>query len=223
MKNFGLIPNWPAPKNITALTTLRSTSNEYLDSLPAKPAWLKQVHGTNFVCAENLTVELPEADASISFKPKTVCVVRTADCLPILICDVKGTQVAAIHAGWRGLAAGIITQTTEQLMAVPADLLVWLGPAIGPQAFEVGPDVIDIFLAHGWETNHIKQAFKPKAEANKFLADLYYLARVALQQQGILHNNIYGGEWCTYSDPERFYSYRRSADTGRMASLIWFE
>lgn len=223
MKKISLIPNWPAPVNIKSLTTLRNTPENYLDILPAAPSWLKQVHGTKVVCTDNLINTLPEADASIAFKPNTICVVRTADCLPILICDTAGTQVAAIHAGWRGLAAGIIAETNQQLTAPGSDRLAWLGPAIGPQSFEVGLDVIDSFLAHGWDSSHIKQAFKPQAKPDKFLADLYYLARVALQQQGILADNIFGGEWCTYSDPDNFYSYRRSVDTGRMASLIWLE
>ena len=212
-----------APANVKALTTLRNTSENYLDLLPAKPAWLKQVHGTKVVCAENLTQELPEADAAISFAANNICVVRTADCLPILVCDTKGTQVAAIHAGWRGLAAGIIAATNHLLTAPVAERLVWLGPAIGPQVFEVGQDVLDSFLGNGWESRHIQQAFMPKQEPQKFLGDLYYLARIALQQLGFLDKNIYGGEYCTYSDPARFYSYRRSADSGRMASLIWCE
>jgi len=219
-----LIPGWPAPANVHAFTTLKTSNPDYTEQLPAKPTWLKQVHGTKVVCADNLRVELPEADASIAFQAGTVCVVRTADCLPLLICDTRGTQVAAIHAGWRGLAAGIIAETCKLLSAPPDQCLVWLGPAIGAQAFEVGPDVLESFLNYGWAEEHIQNAFKPREGViNKWLGDLAQLARLSLQQHGILSNNIYGGEWCTYSDPARFDSYRRSADTNRMSSLIYLK
>lgn len=219
-----LIPNWPAPANVHAFTTLKTSNPDYIKQLPAKPAWLKQVHGTKVVCADNLTVELPEADASVAFKADTVCVVRTADCVPLLICDTSGTQVAAIHAGWRGLAAGIITETCKMLSAPAEQYLVWIGPAIGAQAFEVGPDVLESFLNYGWPKDQIQNAFKAKTDiANKWLGDLIQLTRLSLQQHGILSNHIYGGEWCTYSDPVRFDSYRRSADTNRMSSLIYLK
>lgn len=217
-----LKPNWPAPANVHAFTTLRTTPETYLDSLPNNPSWLKQIHGITVQCIDNMSQSLPEADAAIAFKPNQICVVRTADCLPVLICDMAGTQVAAIHAGWRSLSAGIIHQTCAQLTSTPAKCLAWLGPAIGPQSFEVGRDVLDNFVSNGWESAIIQQAFTPKPQTNdKWLANLYQLARFTLQKQGFAAENIYGGDWCTYSNPEQFYSYRRSADTGRMASLIW--
>lgn len=216
-----LTPDWPAPENVCALTTLRATNLKNL-TLPNNPAWLKQVHGTNVVNAAELNNTIPEADASVAFKANIICAIRTADCLPLLICDQAGTQVAAIHAGWRGLAAGIIAKTCQQLTAPLSQCLVWFGPAIGANAFEVGPDVLENFAALGWGQRHIEAAFKSYGDS-KWLGDLNYLARVTLQQQGILDSNVYGGEWCTVSDPQRFYSYRRSADTGRMASLIWIK
>lgn len=216
-----LTPSWPAPKNIMACTTLRGTALTQI-ALPAEPSWLKQVHGKIVVCVDQLTIELPEADASVAFTANKVCAIRTADCLPILICDKAGTQVAAIHAGWRGLAAGIIATTCKQLTSAMSDCLVWLGPAIGPNAFEVGQEVVDAFIGYGWDSKQIALGFTPQPHA-KWFANLYYLARIALQQQGVLASNIYGGEWCTFSDPQRFYSYRRSADLGRMVSLIWMK
>lgn len=225
MKFSFISPNWPAPKNIRALTTLRNATTDYINTLPVVPKWLKQVHGTAVICVEESNIELPEADAAVSFVPHQACVVRTADCLPILLCDINGTQVAAIHAGWRGLSAGIIARTCEQLPALASKLLVWLGPAIGPAMFEVGTEVRDNFLQHGWGLRQINMAFKPVfvAGEQKYLADLYCLASLNLQDQGILSEHIFGGQYCTYSDPQRFYSYRRSKDTGRMSSLIWLE
>ncbi len=218
-----LIPNWPAPSNVFALTTLRETNLENL-SLPNHPAWIKQVHGTTVVNAASVynTITPTEADAAVAFKANIVCAIRTADCLPLLICDQAGTQIAAIHAGWRGLAAGIIAKTCQQLTAPLSQCLVWLGPAIGSNAFEVGKDVIESFAAHGWGQRYINMAFRPYGDS-KWLGDLNYLARFTLQQHGVLDCNIYGGEWCTVSDPQRFYSYRRSADSGRMVSLIWIK
>ncbi len=216
-----LTPNWPAPSNVVALTTLRDTQLENLN-LPNQPVWIKQVHGNNVVNAVQVVDATIEADALFTSQHNTICAIRTADCLPLLICDQAGTQVAAIHAGWRGLAAGIIAKTCQQLTVPLPQCLVWLGPAIGANAFEVGKDVLDGFAAHGWGWEHINAAFKPHGE-QKWLGDLNYLARATLQQQGVLNSNIYGGEFCTVSDPQRFYSYRRSADTGRMISLIWIK
>lgn len=217
-----LKPDWPAPDNVHAFTTTRTTPDTYIYSLPTEPVWLKQVHGTHVQDIDITTPTVPEADASISFKPNTVCAIRTADCLPVLLCDTAGTQVAAIHAGWRGLSAGILQTTCAKLTAAPSNCLAWLGPAIGSQSFEVGRDVLNNFLDNGWELPVINSAFQLKPQTNdKWLANLYQLARHALQQHGFAAENIYGGEWCTYSDPERFYSYRRSKDTGRMVSLIW--
>lgn len=218
-----ITPDWPAPDNITALTTLRSTIITEL-WLPHTLVLPKQVHGTTVANAAALQHEVTEADAVFTTQRNTICAIRTADCLPLLLCDKAGTQVAAIHAGWRGLAAGIIANTCQQFAEPLDQLLVWLGPAIGAKSFEVGADVLAGFAAHGWSHMDIMTAFQPIATStNKWLGDLYHLARVTLQQQGVLNCNIYGGDYCTYTDPQRFFSYRRSADAGRMVSLIWIK
>ena len=158
-----------------------------------------------------------EADAVVAFGPGAVCAVLTADCLPLLLTDRAGTRVAAVHAGWRGLAAGIIEAAVARLAAPPSDLLAWLGPAIGATAFEVGGEVRARFIAADAQA---AVAFKPLG-GDKWLADLYHLARLRLAALGV--GGVWGGEHCTYQDPERFYSYRRDGVTGRMASLIWLE
>lgn len=217
-----LIPNWPAPKNIVAYTTLRDANLEQL-SLPTTPVWLNQIHSNIVVKAEQNLNNKPCADAAITTKPNTICAIRTADCLPILICDKNGTEIAAIHAGWRGLAAGIISATCKQFSSAMQDCLVWLGPAIGPSAFEVGLDVLEAFVSCGWSKAHIEQGFVSQPK-QKWLGNLYHLAKISLQELGIRADNIYGGEWCTFSDPQRFYSYRRSSsEVGRMVSLIWIK
>ncbi len=184
--------------------------------LPGEPFWLKQVHGTLAVNAAN-SAEIVEADASYARQVDVVCAVMTADCLPVLLCDRAGTVVAAVHAGWRGLCAGVIEATIGQ-MAVPSEnLLAWLGPAIGPRAFEVGDEVRAAFLAAdaGAQTAFVANG------AGKWLADLYVLARRRLNAIGL--TNIHGGDHCTYSDASRFFSFRRDGVTGRMASLIWLD
>jgi YfiH family protein len=227
--NF-LTPNWPAPANIKAYTTTRlgwgepgcrAWMPEAADKLvtvlqlPDKPIWLKQHHGTKVVEAVPAQCGM-EADASFSYTANQICLVETADCLPILICNRQGTYVSAIHAGWRGLANGII-EASLQALAQPADeLLIWLGPAIGPSKFEVGRDVYDAFVS---KQAAAANAFKPKSE-EKWLANLYELARLRLQLQGI--TAIYGGEHCTFTQQDLFYSYRRDGgSTGRMASVIF--
>jgi len=181
--------------------------------LPSAPYWLQQVHGCEVVNAGN-TMKVATCDASVAFEPGVVCAVLTADCLPILLCSLNGDRVAAVHAGWRGLAAGVIEQTVESLGHDACDLLAWLGPAIGPHAFEVGVDVYDAF------TSHDKQAADAFTLHNdRWHADLYLLARQRLSGLGV--HTVSGGEFCTYSQSERFFSYRRSGVTGRMASLIW--
>jgi YfiH family protein len=215
-----LIPEWPAPKNIVAFTTLRNTQISNL-KLPSEPVFINQVHGAEVVQADLVSDPQTKADASFTSSPNIICVVKTADCLPILICDQAGAQVAAIHAGWRSLASGIIANTCAQFKAPKRDLLVWLGPSIGPDTFEVGKDVLDSFAQYGWQDPHLKSSFVA-SKPGKWLGNLCNLARITLQEQGIPAENIYGGDWCTYSDPARFYSYRRSpADLGRMLSLIW--
>ncbi len=217
-----ILPTWPAPKNIRAYTTLRNVELRDLE-LPADPLWIKQVHGNAVIVAEEAqgAPAMPEADGVVSFLPNTVCMVRTADCLPVFICDQQGTQVAVVHCGWRSLAANILAQALKRFTAPLDECLVWLGPAIGPQAFEVGMDVLESFKAHAWTESQLQLGFKPGLAPEKRFGDLYTLARLTLQGIGVMAENIYGGEWCTYSDPARFYSYRRSKDAGRMFNLIW--
>lgn len=221
MQEKFLTPNWPAPRNIRALTTLRAIELKDLN-LPTEPVWIKQVHGNVVVRVDQTlaTPTVPEADAAVTFTPHTICMVRTADCLPVFICDQQGTQVAVVHCGWRSLANNILQHTVKQFTAPLDECLVWLGPAIGPEAFEVGEDVLNAFKGYGWQADHITAGFKPYTPG-KWLGNLYALARNTLQQLGVQADKIYGGEWCTYSDPQRFYSYRRSKDAGRMFNLIW--
>jgi YfiH family protein len=239
-----LIPDWPAPANVCARQTLRSggvsqapwqafnlgdhvgddpahvLANRALlrAALPAEPLWLKQEHGIVAVDAAfsgNLVAEVPTADAAFSRQVGQVCAVMTADCLPVLFCDRAGTVVAAAHAGWRGLLAGVLEETINNMAVPPANLLAWLGPAIGPDRFEVGAEVQAAFVAQNPLASAAFRAHTP----GKFLADIYVLARLRLQQAGV--SVVSGGGFCTVSDAERFFSYRRDGVTGRMASLIW--
>ena len=238
-----ITPDWPAPEGIAACTTTRiggysggswSSFNladhvgddlsivgqnramlNTILGLPSEPAWLKQVHGCD-VCVVDHEMKTPESDASICLRPGKVCAVLTADCLPLLLCDEQGTVVSAVHAGWRGLAAGVIEQTVSTLSAYSRDFMAWMGPAIGPAAFEVGEDVYDAFTHYD---PLAKAAFTRYQD--RWLCDMYLLARQRLQNAGI--NRIYGGGFCTFTDERRFYSYRRDGTTGRMASLIWIK
>jgi YfiH family protein len=239
---YCIVPDWPAPKNVKALQTTRrgGVSLPPYDSLnlgdhvgdqsllvarnrqqfsavfSSEPVWLKQVHGINVINAAHAEC-VPTADASFSRQAEAVCVVMTADCLPILLCDQEGAVVAAAHAGWRGLCDGVIEATVAS-MKVPGEyLMAWLGPAISQAAFEVGDEVRAAFMAHDPQA---KLAFSPTAEG-KWLADIYWLACQRLQALGI--SQIYGGSLCTYRDQDRFFSYRRDGVTGRMASFIWLE
>ncbi|QZX84132.1 peptidoglycan editing factor PgeF [Metapseudomonas otitidis] len=234
-----LTPDWPAPARVRACVTTRADGvslppydsfnlGDHVDDDPAavasnrlkltttlgcQPAWLSQVHGIRVVEADPTRVEA--ADASWSQTPGIASLVMTADCLPALFCNRDGTRVAAAHAGWRGLVNGVLEATLDAL-ATPSDqILVWLGPAIGPDAFEVGPEVRDAFTAQHAEAD---AAFRPSANAGRYLADIYALARIRLAARGI--TAVYGGGFCTVSDP-RFYSYRRASRTGRFASLVW--
>jgi len=241
-RNHLLVPDWPLPDNVRALQTLRGggCSSVPWDSfnlgdhvgdqpasvaanrailrsyLPADPLWLTQVHGIVAVDA-SLAPNLVAADAAYVRQPGKVCAVMTADCLPVLFCDQAGTVVAAAHAGWRGLLAGVLEETVRSMAVPPAELLVWLGPAIGPKCFEVGDEVRAAFVA---QTAEAEPAFLARGDG-KWLADIYRLARLRLATLGI--TAISGGSWCTVSDAERFFSYRRDGVTGRMASLIWLE
>ncbi len=239
-----IIPDWPAPSRVRAFSTTRTggVSRPPYDTfnlaghvgddpasvaanrarlrealaLPASPAWLRQVHGTGVVDAAACGSEA-EADGAFAAAAGIVCAVLTADCLPVLLCDRKGTAVAALHAGWRGLSAGVLEAGVRALGASPGELLAWLGPAIGPDVFEVGDEVREVFVAHDPDA---RAAFRP-SPAGRWLADLYALARQRLAAAGV--TAVYGGGWCTCNDAERFYSFRRDRDTGRMASLVWLE
>lgn len=183
------------------------------------PQWLNQVHGITVVEAEadaaRREAHLPDADAVTTTQSQLPCVVMTADCLPVFFCDRRGTRVAVAHAGWRGLCDGVLEATLQQFPD-PADVLAWLGPAIGPDAFEVGPEVRTAFLARQPEAT---ACFRPSPNAGRYLADIYGLARLRLQAAGV--TAIFGGGFCTVRDKERFFSYRRDGRTGRMAALIW--
>ena len=185
--------------------------------LPAEPVWLTQVHGTVVRDAADAGGPL-QADASVADRPGVVCAMMTADCLPVLFCDTAGSVVGAAHAGWRGLVGGVLENTVAAMRERGAgDIMAWLGPAIGPQRFEVGGDVLDAFMACDAQS---KAAFTPIAGRDgKYLADIYQLARFRLQQVGV--DQITGGDHCTVIEAGSFYSYRRDQLTGRMASLIW--
>jgi YfiH family protein len=237
-----IFPDWPAPANVRAVVTSRAggVSKKPYDTFnlaahvgddpaavranrarlrealkpPAEPAWLRQVHGVNVIDAAQAHGE-PEADGAFAARPGVVCAVLTADCLPVLLCDRAGTRVAALHAGWRGLASGVIEQGVRALAVGGGELLAWLGPAIGREEFEVGAEVRAAFVAHDPAA---ERAFRPRADG-KYLADSVQLARQRLMAVGVA--DVYGGGFCTVRDSERFYSYRRDGRTGRMASLIW--
>lgn len=187
--------------------------------LPAEPIWLSQVHGNRVIDAA-ATGGVPEADASFSTMPGVVCAIQTADCLPVLFCDAGGTAVGAAHAGWRGLAGGVLENTVKAMRdAGASDILAWLGPAIGPRCFEVGQDVLDAFAG---KDEAMTSAFKPiAASPGKYLADIYGLARQTLERVGV--TRVSGGGLCTMTEQQRFYSFRRDKVTGRMASLIWLK
>lgn len=232
-------PNWPAPTSVKAVQTTRLggvSQNQYAslnlgthvkdkplyvaqnrqllsNLVPSEPVWLNQVHGTQVVDAASASC-VPEADASFTHRQQTVCAVMTADCLPILLCNTSGTVVAAVHAGWRGLCDGVIEATVKAMGAECANLMAWLGPAIGPDAFEVGDEVRKQFIAHDADA---EAAFKSKQD--KWLGNLYLLAKQRLEALGV--QGVYGEPLCTYSTPEQFFSYRRDGETGRMATMIW--
>ncbi len=237
-----IVPDWPAPKNVRSLQTTRrggvsvapydsfnlgdhagdapqavAHNRQLLASLmPSEPIWLQQVHGTVVADADNAGC-LTQADAAVARHRGSVCVVMTADCLPVLLCDEAGTVVGAAHAGWKGLAAGVIEATVQSMDVVPQKLLAWLGPAISQRAFEVGDDVKELFVAQNPQAS---AAFLPGTKG-KWMADLYLLVQQRLQASGV--SRIYGGEYCTHSDPARFFSYRRDGVTGRMGTFIWLE
>lgn len=204
--------DWPAPANITAGTTLRESR---VDALPVggTPCWLSQVHGADIVEA-NVYAVPPKADGSFSRKPDQVCVVRTADCLPVLLCSDDGKVAAAAHAGWRGMAAGVIEQAVASMGVDPMGVIAWLGPAISKAAFEVGDEVKAAFVS---QDAGAANCFDKNARG-RWQADLYALARRRLSSAGVAR--VYGGGFCTFQDDKRFYSYRRDPDCGRMVSFI---
>jgi YfiH family protein len=236
-----ILPDWPAPAAVRACVTTRAggVSLPPYDSLnlgshvgddfaavtanrarlraclPAEPVWLNQVHGVTVANADTAR-GIPEADAAVARTPGQMCAVLTADCLPALFCDDAGTVVGAAHAGWRGLADGVLEATVARMGVPPHRLLAWLGPAIGPSAFEVGDEVRTIFVSADPAAS---AAFAPGMKAGKWMADLFMLARLRLGRIGV--TRIHGGGACTHADAARFYSYRRDGVTGRFASLIW--
>ena len=243
-------PVWPAPANVKALQTTRNggvsqapyanlnlgvhvgddvlvvaKNRQRLSSyIPSEPVWLNQVHGIEVIDAAKSTC-LQNADASFTTQNNVVCVTMTADCLPVLLCDKAGTVVAAVHAGWRGLCDGAIEAAVNKMRVNTGEILAWLGPAIGPNAFEVGDDVRQQFMA---QDSQAALAFKPHIETQlngRWLCDMYLIAQQRLNKLGV--TLIYGAgineNYCTYTDEARFFSFRRDNITGRMASMIWLE
>ena len=237
-----IVPDWPAPANVRALITTRSggvstgpyasfnlgeltedahaavSENKHrLDALlPGTPRWLRQVHGDRVVEADTVGATV-QADASFTRTPGIVCAVKIADCMPVLICDRAGEAVAIAHAGWRGLSQGVVENTVRALQIDPKRLCAYLGPAIGPDAFEVGEDVYEAFCGGDPDA---RSAFRP-LRPGKWLADLFALGRLRLARLGI--TAVSGGGLCTVANGARFYSHRRDRITGRMAALVWME
>jgi polyphenol oxidase len=235
-----IVPDWPAPANVHAFATTRAggvsqgehasmnlgrfcgdvpervmRNREILRThLPGDPPYLAQVHGIDV--ADLDAPEKPgKADTAMTRAPYRVAGVLTADCMPLLLTDRRGTVVVAAHAGWRGMAAGVIENSAQALRVAPEDILAWMGPTIGPDAFEVGAEVREAFLQ---QDNGAGEAFRPHG-AGKYLADLYRLARRRLAAIGV--HAIYGGGFCTFHEPGRFFSYRRVKESGRMGTFIW--
>jgi YfiH family protein len=236
----GFAPDWPVPSHVRAWVTERGSAARYgtmnlalhvADDaaavnanrarlrrdlpLPTEPRWLEQVHGTRILDLDGEAVG--PADGAVTAQPGVVCAVLTADCLPVLLCDAAGRRVGVAHAGWRGLLNGVLPAAVEALRCPPDELVAWLGPAIGQTAFEVGAEVRDAFLAR---SPAAEARFAPNARG-RWQADLYGLARDALAQSGV--RSVYGGGYCTYTEAERFFSHRRQAPCGRMATLVWLE
>ena len=243
-----IVPDWPAPATVRAVVTTRGDSaapfgdfnlalhvadgsrrvqanRDELQRLLAvnQLQWLQQVHGASVISLPCSTAVTPEADALYSNIPGSALAVLTADCLPVLLCDRQGREIAVAHAGWRGLAAGVLGNTVASFQQSAGQLLAWLGPAISQAHFEVGTEVKQAFLASPvfMDLPGIADAFKPSARPGHYYCDLYQLARIALLGAGVY--DIYGGGYCTYGDPQRFYSFRREPVCGRMATLIMLQ
>jgi YfiH family protein len=238
-----IFPDWSAPASVVACCTTRlgGVSNNGYHSLnlashvgdepsrvlrnrdilcqslqlPGEPQWLEQIHSTRVIHLDR--EQARDGDAAVTATAGKVSVVLTADCLPVLFCNRDGSEVAAAHAGWRGLVNGVLEQTVQAMQSAPADIMAWLGPAIGPQHFEVGAEVRQAFVDHTIAASNCFVENRP----DHFLADLYQLARQRLNNAGI--ELISGGGYCTYSEDKRFYSYRREKQTGRQASLIYIK
>jgi purine-nucleoside/S-methyl-5'-thioadenosine phosphorylase / adenosine deaminase len=239
-----IVPDWPAPARVRAFVTTRAggvSAGDYASmnlgansgdeeenvahnrrivraGLPSDPVYLAQVHGTDVADLDAARAPgRPRADAAVTATPGRVGVVLTADCMPLFLADRAGTRVAVAHAGWRGLAAGVVEQTLAAMKAPARDVIAWMGPAIGPAAFEVGGEVKEAFERADPEAGAAFAAHKP----GKYLADLYALARRRLARAGV--ERVHGGDFCTYTDTQRFFSYRRVQRSGRMGAFIWME
>ena len=239
-----IVPDWPAPARVRAFATTRHggvSEGEYASlnlgtgsgddparvarnrlilrqHLPEMPEWMAQRHGVNVArLGATWGTEVQVADAAVTCEPGRVCAVLTADCMQLLLCDALGTAVGAVHAGWRGMAAGVIENAVGQLGVDPAGVLAWMGPTIGPRMFEVGPEVHAAFVA---VDPAAAQAFAPY-NPGKYLADLYHLARQRLARGGV--QRVFGGGFCTFTEHQRFFSYRRAKHSGRMGAFIWLE
>ncbi|HEY1329161.1 MAG TPA: peptidoglycan editing factor PgeF [Casimicrobiaceae bacterium] len=238
-----LVPQWPVAAHVHAFVTTRNGGasrgpyaslnlgfaagddatavNENRSRvgrhLPASPCWLRQVHGANVVTFSEAAQAIPDADGAVTRAPGVPLVVLVADCLPVLLADRAGSVIGIAHAGWRGVAAGVLEATLDAMARPAGDIVAWIGPGIGPDAFEVGQDVHDAFVSRD---AHAAHAFR-SLRHGKWLADLPALARRRLEARGVA--DVAGGTWCTVSDPQRFYSYRRDGPSGRMAAFIWLE
>lgn len=246
MKRQHLVfPDWPAPGNVRAFSTTRrggvsrgpweslnlglncgdegenvlANRDHLAQELPSEPLWMRQVHGRRVLGPDSANAH-EEADARVTAEPGRVLVVLTADCLPVFLCDDRGEAAGIAHAGWRGLAGGVIEATVERMERPPGRLMAWLGPAIGGEVYEVGGEVRDAFAASSTLARRcLDEAFVRACE--RWRLDIAVAARVILQALGV--ERVFGGGFCTYRDPERFFSHRRDGVTGRMANLIWLE
>jgi YfiH family protein len=242
--NDWIVPDWPAPRGVRAFVTTRAggvSEGDYASmnlglssgddparvernraivraQLPSDPVYLVQIHGTEVADLDRVAAGAsPRADAAVTAERGRAATVLVADCMPVLLCDRAGKRVVAAHAGWRGMAAGVIENAVASLQSPPAEVIAWMGPAIGPDAFEVGPEVRDAFLAVDPEAHGAFRAHTP----GKYLADLYTLARRRLAAIGV--TSVHGGGFCTFHERERFFSYRRVKTSGRMGAFIWME
>ncbi|MFA0158693.1 peptidoglycan editing factor PgeF [Vibrio sp. 10N.261.46.A3] len=243
-----IIPNWNAPKNVKAFASTRfdgfstgayqglnlgthvgddaslvENNRAWLKqhaNMPAAPVWLNQTHSTDVVTVLHPTADILDADGAFTTAKGVVCSAMTADCLPVILTDTKGTQVAAVHAGWRGLAGGILENAVAKFSNLGSDnkIIAWLGPSIGKQAFEVGDDVLEAFVRFDPQA---KLAFEAKAEPGKWLANMSQLATQRLNKVGV--TSVTDSNLCTFADADAFYSYRRDGITGRQATFIWLE